>query len=134
MSDALAGPRRVNPADLPAPVGPYSHGMSVGSLVFCSGQLALDPASSKPLAELGAGEQARIVLENLAATLRAAGSSLDRVVRTTVYLVDLADYAAMNEAYVAAFGEHRPARATVEVKGLIGGLKVEIDAFAVAAA
>lgn len=122
----------VTPAGLPQPVGPYSHGVRTGSLVFCAGQLALDPASSAPLAELSAREQTRLVLENLAATLAAAGSSLDRVVRTTVYLADLADYDAMNAAYVEAFGTHRPARATFEVSRLIGGLKVEIDAFAIA--
>ena len=120
------------PADLPAPVGPYSHGVRAAGLVFCAGQLALDTRTSAPLAELSAGEQTRIVLANLAATLRAAGSSLEQVVRTTVCLADLDDYAEMNEAYREAFGDLRPARATLEVSRLIGGLKVEIDAIAVA--
>jgi 2-iminobutanoate/2-iminopropanoate deaminase len=120
----------VRPPSLPKPVGPYSHGATVAGIVFCAGQLALDHAST-PMTHLSAGEQTAIVLRNLEATLRAAGSSLQLVVRTTVYLSDLAFYAEMNEAYIAAFGDHRPARATVEVSGLIGGLSVEIDAIAV---
>lgn len=118
------------PEGLPAPVGPYSHGVRAGDLVFCAGQLALDNETSAPLAELSVGEQTRIVLANLDATLRAGGSSLARVVRTTVWLVDLDDYAEMNAAYTEAFGALRPARATLEVSRLIGGLRVEIDAVA----
>ena len=119
----------VLPAGLPQPVGPYSHAASTGGIVFCSGQLALDETSS-PLADLPVRDQTEIVLGNLEKTLVAAGSAIQLVLRTTVYLVDLADYAEMNEAYISAFGDHRPARATVEVSGLIGGLAVEIDAFA----
>jgi len=88
-------------------------------------------ASSAPLADLPVREQTAIVLTNLAATLQAAGSSLEHVVRTTVYVVDLDDYDEMNAAYREAFGPVRPARATFAVKELIGGLRVEIDAVAV---
>jgi 2-iminobutanoate/2-iminopropanoate deaminase len=122
---------RVDPAGLPAPVGPYSHATRFGQLLFCSGMLALDQADSKPLADLGAAEQAQIVLGNLVATLDSVGASAADVARTTIYLADLGDYAAVNEVYREFFSEPYPARATVEVKGLIGGLKVEIDAFAV---
>lgn len=122
---------RVDPAGLPAPVGPYSPATRFGQLLFCSGLLALDPADSKPLSHLSAGEQAKVVLDNLVATLGAVEVTTAAVARTTIYLADLGDYAAVNEVYREYFAEPYPARATVEVKGLIGGLAVEIDAFAV---
>jgi 2-iminobutanoate/2-iminopropanoate deaminase len=121
----------LHPSGLPAPLGPYSHGVRAGELVFCAGQLALDRATSAPLADLPVREQTAIVLANLAETLQAAGSSLQRVVRTTVYLVDLDDYDEMNAAYREAFGQMWPARATFAVKELLGGLRVEIDAVAI---
>jgi 2-iminobutanoate/2-iminopropanoate deaminase len=104
--------------------------MTSGRLVFCAGQLALDPETSEPLASLGVREQTRIVLDNLEKVLVDEGSSLHGVLRTTVYLADLDDYAAVNEVYREVFGDHRPARATFEVSRLIGGLAVEIDAVA----
>jgi 2-iminobutanoate/2-iminopropanoate deaminase len=115
----------------PAPVGPYSQAIVAGDLVFCAGQIALDPASGELV---GAGDvraQTRRVLDNLAAVLVASDSSLDRVTKTTVFLTDLADFAAMNEVYGERFGSHRPARSTVPVGGLPRGAKVEIECIAV---
>ncbi|WP_028935075.1 RidA family protein [Pseudonocardia spinosispora] len=116
---------------LPAPVGPYSHAMTANGFVFCAGQLALDPETSEPLASLSVREQTRMVLDNLEKTLLSEGSSLRGVLRTTVYLANLDDYAEVNEVYREVFGDHRPARATFEVSRLIGDLSVEIDAVAV---
>lgn len=121
----------VEAAGLPAPVGPYSYATRAGDLLFCSGFLALDPADSSPLADRSAAEQTRIVLDNLLATLAAVGADARNVVRTTVYVADLADYAAVNEVYREVFSEPYPARAAIEAKALIGGLAVEIDAIAV---
>lgn len=115
---------------LPRPVGPYSHSTRAGDLVFCAGSMPLDRSTSRPLAELDVRDQTRAVLDNLNAVLEAAGSSLGEVVRTTVYLADLDDYAGMNEVYREYFGDPAPARATVEVGRLIGGIAVEIDAIA----
>ncbi|MEU4842468.1 RidA family protein [Nocardia testacea] len=117
---------------LAEPLGPYSHAQVGGGLIFCAGQLALDPETSEPLAGLSVEEQTAMVLTNLETVLRHYGATLDDVLRTTVYLDSLDDYAAMNSSYRAAFGEHRPARATFEVSALLGGLAVEIDAVAVA--
>jgi len=114
----------------PKASGPYSQAIVVGNLVYTAGQIPLDPVS---LDVVGGSikEQTSRVLANLRAVLRAAGSDLDRVVKTTVFLVDLADYDAMNEAYAQAFGDHRPARSTVAVAGLARGVLVEIEAVAV---
>lgn len=125
-------PDRVQPvksASLPTPVGPYSPGMIVGNLVFVSGQAGRDPATGS-LAP-GVEAQAEQTLKNIAAILEAAGSGLQHVIRCGVFLVDMKEFATMNEAYARAFGTHRPARTTVEVSGLPGeGLRVEIDAIA----
>jgi 2-iminobutanoate/2-iminopropanoate deaminase len=119
----------VTSANLPTPVGPYSPGMIVGNLVFVSGQAGRDPASGGLAADVtGQTEQ---VLKNIAAILEAAGSGLQHVIRCGVFLVDMNEFAKMNEVYARAFGAHRPARTTVEVSGLPGpGLLVEIDAVA----
>jgi len=113
----------------PRVYGPYSQAITVGDLVFTAGQLPLDPASMEVVAG-GIKEQATQVLANLRAVLQAAGTDLDRVVKTTLFLVDLADFAALNEVYAEAFGAHKPARSTVEVAGLPRGARVEIDAVA----
>ena len=111
----------------PAAVGPYSQAVRVGDLVFTAGRVALDPATGK-LVEGGIEEQTRQVLQNLAAVLEAAGSSLDRVVKTTVFLKDMSDFAAMNAVYAEFFPTDPPARSTVEVSALALGALVEIEA------
>ena len=113
----------------PAAIGPYSQATIVGDLVFTAGQVALNPASGTVI-EGGVEAQTARVLENLTAVLQAAGSSLSQVVKTTVFLTDMADFPAMNEVYAEAFGDHKPARATVAVAGLPLGVRVEIEAVA----
>ncbi|HEX9164833.1 MAG TPA: RidA family protein [Gemmatimonadales bacterium] len=114
----------------PKAIGPYSQATVHGDLVFTAGQVALDPATME-VSPGGVAEQTERVLANLAAVLEAAGSSLGRVVKTTVFLVDMADFAAMNEVYARAFGDHRPARSTVAVVGLPRNVRVEIEVVAV---
>jgi 2-iminobutanoate/2-iminopropanoate deaminase len=125
-------PERVQPVsttNLPKPVGPYSPGMIVGSLVFVSGQAGRDPATGSLAPDVEA--QTTQALRNIEAILQAAGSGLQHVVRCGVFLVDMKEFPKMNEVYARAFGAHRPARTTVEVAGLPGeGLRVEIDAVA----
>ncbi|MEZ5965677.1 MAG: Rid family detoxifying hydrolase [Planctomycetota bacterium] len=116
----------------PAAIGPYSQAIVHGGLVFCSGQVAIDPAVGK-LIDGDVAAQTERALRNLQAVLQAAGSGLDKVLRTTVYLVAMADFAAMNAVYDKAFAGHRPARATVAVKELPLGASVEIDCIAIAA-
>jgi 2-iminobutanoate/2-iminopropanoate deaminase len=116
----------------PRAIGPYSQAIVGGGLVFCSGQIPLDPRSGEMI---GAGDvraQTRQVMENLKAVLDAAGTSIARVVRTTIYLSDLGDFAAVNEVYASYFAGDPPARATVEVAGLPKGALIEIDAIALA--
>ena len=114
----------------PAAIGPYSQAVRAGNLVFVSGQLALDPATGQ-LVGADAAAQMRQALENLRQILAAAGCGLDRVVKTTLYLADMKDFAAVNEVYAAAFGQGRPARATVQVARLPRDALVELDAVAV---
>ena len=123
---------RLEPIDTegaPRAVGPYSQAVVVDGWVFCSGQIALDPADG----EVVGGEvslQTERVMKNLAAVLRAGGASLATVVKTTVFLVDMADFSAMNEVYGSHFGDHRPARSTVAAAGLPKGVRVEIECVA----
>ena len=114
----------------PKAIGPYSQAVAAGELIFCAGQVALDPASGESVTG-DVRAQTERVLENLSAVLAAAGSDLRHVVKTTVYLVDFNDFAAMNEVYAARFGDHRPARATVGVSALPKGLRVEIECVAI---
>jgi len=114
----------------PAAVGPYSQAIRGGDLVFTAGQLAIDPATGK-LVEGGIEEQTRQVLRNISAVLEAAGSSLDRVAKTTVFLKDMGDFKAMNQVYGEFFANEPPARSTVEVSDLALRALVEIDAIAV---
>jgi 2-iminobutanoate/2-iminopropanoate deaminase len=116
----------------PAAIGPYSHAVlldlrSAGGLLFCSGQIPLDPATGE-LAGATAAEQARRCLENLRAVCDAAGASLERAVRVTVYMTDLQAFGEVNEVYGTFFGEDPPARVTVGVAQLPRGAQVEIDA------
>ncbi|NNG17101.1 MAG: RidA family protein [Gemmatimonadales bacterium] len=120
----------VETPDAPGAIGPYSQATVADGLVYTAGQIALDPATGH-IIQGGVEAQTTRVLENLSAILRAAGSDLSQVVKTTVYLVDMNDFPAMNEVYTKAFGEHRPARATVAVAALPKGVRVEIDAIAV---
>jgi 2-iminobutanoate/2-iminopropanoate deaminase len=116
----------------PKAIGPYSQAIvTPGGLVFCSGQIPLDPQSGEMVGVGDVREQARRVLENLKAVIEAAGSSLGQVAKTTIYLADLADFGAVNEIYAKYFGDQPPARATVQVAGLPRGALVEIDAVAV---
>ena len=113
----------------PRAIGPYSQAIVTDGLVFTAGQVALDPQTGE-LVGKAVGEQTEQVLKNLAAVLAASGSSLAQVVKTTVYLADMADFAAMNEVYAKHFGGHRPARSTVQAAGLPKSALVEIDAIA----
>jgi 2-iminobutanoate/2-iminopropanoate deaminase len=115
----------------PAAIGPYSQAVRMGDAVYVSGQIPLDPASAQLVAG-GIAEQTERVLLNLAAILAAAGCGLRDVVKTTIYLVDLAHFAAVNEVYARHFDAPYPARATVQVSALPRGAQVEIDAIAVA--
>jgi 2-iminobutanoate/2-iminopropanoate deaminase len=113
----------------PQAIGPYSQAVVVGDTVYTAGQIALDPATMQ-LVGRDAAEQTDRVLRNLAAVLEAAGSSLQRVIKTTVFLADMADFPAMNEVYARHFGEHRPARSTVAVRSLPKDARVEIEVIA----
>ncbi|HUI27164.1 MAG TPA: RidA family protein [Candidatus Kryptonia bacterium] len=121
--------KNVQTAGAPAAIGPYSQAVKVGDWVFCSGQIGLDPATGQ-LVGGGIAAETERVLANLAAVLATAGSALDDVVRTTIYLVDLGDFARVNEIYGARFGAPFPARSTVGVASLPRGARVEIDAIA----
>ena len=113
----------------PAAVGPYSQAIVSGELVFCSGQIALDPATGELMGDDVAGQTTQAI-RNLSAVLEAAGSSLDRVVKTTVFLTDMGDFATVNAAYEEAFGGHKPARSAFQVGALPKGARVEVEAIA----
>jgi 2-iminobutanoate/2-iminopropanoate deaminase len=115
----------------PHAIGPYSQAIKAAGLVFCSGQIALEPASGAIVAG-NVAQQTERVLENLAAVLAAAGSGLDRVVKTTVFLKNMGDFAAMNEVYGRYFKAAPPARSTVEAARLPKDVLVEIDVIALA--
>jgi len=121
--------RTVVAAEAPRAIGPYSQAVVADGLIFTAGQIALDPKSNEVVGRTTA-EQTEQVLKNLAAVLAAAGSSLSHVVKTTVYLVDMADFPAMNEVYARHFGSHKPARSTIQAAALPKGVRVEIDAIA----
>jgi 2-iminobutanoate/2-iminopropanoate deaminase len=124
-------PRVVATEKAPAAIGPYSQGIVASGFVFTAGQIALVPGQGR-LVDGDAAAQAEQVLANLKAVLEAAGSSLDRVVKTTIYLVDMADFAAVNDVYARHFPGRAPARSTVAVAALPKGASVEIDAVALA--
>ena len=114
----------------PGAIGPYSQAIVANGFVYTAGQIALDPATGQ-VVEGGITEQTTRVMANLKAVLEAAGSSFSQVVKTTVFLMDMADFTAMNEVYATAFGDHKPARSTVAVSGLPRGVRVEIEVVAV---
>jgi 2-iminobutanoate/2-iminopropanoate deaminase len=119
----------VSTEQAPKAIGPYSQAVIHNGLVFCSGQIPLDPATGQ-IIEGGVAVETERVLENLKAVLEASGSSLDRVLKTTVFLKDMADFPKMNEIYGRYFPENSPARSTLEVASLPRGAKVEIEAMA----
>jgi 2-iminobutanoate/2-iminopropanoate deaminase len=114
----------------PKAIGPYSQAISVGHLVFLSGQIALDPAGKTELSSLDVEAQTHRAMDNLAAVLHAAGLSLKDVVATTLYVADLKDFEAINRAYGSYFPSSPPARSTVQVAALPRGAKIEISAIA----
>ncbi len=120
---------RTEQAPAPFQGAPYSQAVRAGGLVFVSGQLALRPGSSEIVGD-AIEEQTEQVFSNLRAILEAAGSSLERIVKTTVFLVDLGDFQGMNEVYARHVGDTPPARATIEVSALPSGARVEIEAIA----
>jgi 2-iminobutanoate/2-iminopropanoate deaminase len=115
----------------PGAIGPYSQAIKAGGLVFCSGQIPTDPATGQFVSD-SVGEQTEQVLKNLSEVLAAAGASLNDVVKTTVFLADMNDFAEMNEVYGRFFSENKPARATVEAARLPRDARVEIECIAVA--
>ena len=121
--------KSVATSNAPKAIGPYSQAVITGNLVFCSGQIPLDPETMEIVGDT-ITEQTNRVFVNLAGVLEAAGSGLQHVVKTTVYLKDMSEFAAMNEEYARHFGDHRPARAAVEVARLPKDVRIEIDAIA----
>lgn len=113
----------------PAAIGPYSQAIVAGDVVYTAGQVPLDPSSGEIVGSTIEEQTAR-VLESLAAILEAAGASLKTVIKTTVFLSDMAEFAAMNEVYARCFGDHKPARSTVQAARLPKDVKVEIEAVA----
>jgi 2-iminobutanoate/2-iminopropanoate deaminase len=116
-------------ADAPKAIGPYSQAIKAGGFVFASGQIAIDPATGNVI-EGDVRAQTERVFKNLTAVVKAAGSSLDRVVKTTVFLKSMKDFAAMNEVYATFFSANPPARSTVEAAELPKSVLVEIDVIA----
>lgn len=121
--------QRIQTPDAPAAIGPYSQAIVAGEFVFTAGQIPLDPATGQMVGE-GITQQTERALDNLGAVLQAAGASLQTVVKTTVFLRDMDDFAAMNEVYGRYFGEHRPARSAVQAARLPRDARVEIEAVA----
>ena len=115
----------------PGAIGPYSQAIKTGGMVFCSGQIPIDPATGEFVSN-DVVEQTEQVLKNLSAVLDAAGTNLGNVVKTTVFLADMGDFAAMNEVYGRYFSENKPARATVQAARLPKDARVEIDCIATA--
>jgi len=121
--------RVISSEKAPAAIGPYSQAIQAGNLLFCSGQIPLDPVSG----EIVTGDihrQAEQVMENISAVLSAAGAGFNDVVKATVFLVEMSDFGAVNEVYGRYFSEHKPARSTVAVKALPRGVLVEIEVIA----
>ncbi|WP_373070646.1 RidA family protein [Sulfurimonas sp.] len=115
----------------PSAIGPYSQAVVVNGMVYTSGQIALLPDGSEDLLKDGVAPQTKQVLENLKAVLEASGSSMDKVIKTTIFLSCMDDFTTVNGMYAEAFGEHKPARSTVAVKTLPKNALVEIDAIAI---
>lgn len=114
----------------PAPIGPYSQAVEANGFLFCSGQIALDPATGQVSTE-SVGVQTELVMKNISGVLEVAGLSFENIVKTTIFLTDMADFPAVNEVYGRFFKAAPPARSTVAVAGLPRGVKVEIEVTAV---
>ena len=125
----FANLERIRSRRAPTPIGPYSQAVAAGNLLFCSGQVGIDPATGK-LVEGDSAMQTARALENLAAVLAVAGLSLRDIVKTTLFLVDMADFAAVNAVYRERFRGAAPARSTVAVAALPLGARIEIEAVA----
>ncbi|HEV8125783.1 MAG TPA: RidA family protein [Gemmatimonadales bacterium] len=119
----------VKTAHAPGAIGPYSQAVIVNGFLYSAGQIALDPATGQ-VVDGGIREQTTRVMANLKAILEGAKLTMSQVVKTTVFLIDMADFAEMNEVYSKAFGDHKPARSTVAVAGLPRGVRVEIEVVA----
>jgi 2-iminobutanoate/2-iminopropanoate deaminase len=121
----------ISTSEAPAAIGPYSQAVRVGSTVYCAGQIPLDPRSGQ-IVPGDISVQTRRVLENITAILKAEGITFQNIVKTTIFLTDLADFQAVNEIYASYFTQAPPARSTVQVSALPKGARVEIEAIAVA--
>jgi 2-iminobutanoate/2-iminopropanoate deaminase len=121
----------ISTTEAPAAVGPYSQAIRAGNLIFCSGQIPLDPKSGK-IVEGDITAQARRVMENITAVLRAEGMTFENIVKTTIFLTDLGDFQTVNELYGSYFKSDPPARSTVQVSALPKGANVEIEVIAIA--
>ncbi len=120
----------ISTENAPGAIGPYSQAVKAGNMIFCSGQIPIDPATGEFVSS-DVAEQTRQVLKNLSAVLKAAGTDLNNVVKTTVFLADMNDFTAMNEVYAEFFSDNKPARATVQAARLPRDARVEIDCIAV---
>lgn len=120
----------VSTENAPGAIGPYSQAVKTGNMVFCSGQIPIDPATGEFVSN-DVAEQTEQVLKNLSAVLEAAGTGLNNVVKTTVFLADMNDFTAMNEVYAKYFSDNKPARATVQAARLPRDARVEIECIAV---
>lgn len=121
----------ISTENAPGAIGPYSQAIKANGMVFCSGQIPIDPATGEFVSD-NVSEQTEQVLKNLTAVLEAAGTDLSGVVKTTVFLADMSDFVEMNEVYARFFGENKPARATVQAARLPRDAKVEIECIALA--
>ncbi len=121
----------ISTTDAPGALGPYSQAVRAGSTIYCAGQIPLDPKTGK-IVSGDISAQTRRVLDNITAVLSAEGLTFEHIVKTTVFLADLADFETMNKAYASYFKQAPPARSTVQVAGLPKGARIEIDAIAVA--
>ena len=122
----------ISTENAPGAIGPYSQAVKAGGMIFCSGQIPIDPVTGEVVSH-AVSEQTEQVLKNLREVLDAAGADLSHVVKTTVFLADMSDFSEMNEVYAKYFGENKPARATVQAARLPRDAKVEIDCIAVLA-
>jgi len=116
-------------SNAPQPIGPYSQAISEGGFIFCSGQIALDPKSGA-MKNASIEEESKQVLANLSEVLNAGGGDLSSIIKTTIFLTDMNDFAKVNEIYAAALGESKPARSTIAVSALPKGARIEIECIA----